>query len=507
MRYLVLGLLFMLPVTFIYAAYNLRHVGVFNPANSMADVFTVDNKVYALMGYRPNDTTSGFKIYKANLQYDIEDSLIVVENVLQTYITNAVVNDDNTISLAISKHNDTELQPAYFILYSLDKDLKIIGKKNINYRNFGIDGFEYANLVKMNNNNVLLNLLFNKDFIDELRFYNTFVKCNSTVGALNYYEDTVDMYHSKNNDNYSYRFFATFNLTSVNDTIVYVKVPYSEYRFKFPLMFSGHVVKRLNNNLQEISNTYAKSGRFITYFGSFHTYFTFHNHLYFYGIFKVALVGKRNNPNIIQILPDDSMKVITRLDTTADTYPFSGNPFDVGNNKAIVIKNNEWIYGVTTHLLNNDSNSFGLTYFNKDLNIVWNRFYKFSRKKVFINGMIASGNELIVYGWQRDKFDKIYRPLFLTITEDGWLTGINESIVKHEIELNLYPNPAIQKFTIQTNAKVQSVQITDMQGKIIKTVGSNIDFNEIDIADLPPGMYVVQLQTPNGMLTKKLVVE
>lgn len=102
---------------------------------------------------------------------------------------------------------------------------------------------------------------------------------------------------------------------------------------------------------------------------------------------------------------------------------------------------------------------------------------------------------------------QIYRPLFLTITEDGWLTGINESIVKHEIELKLYPNPAKQKFTIQTTAKVQSVHITDMQGKLIKTVGSNIDFNEIDIADLPPGMYVVQLQTTNSIVTKKLVVE
>ncbi|MFN4083305.1 MAG: T9SS type A sorting domain-containing protein [Bacteroidia bacterium] len=68
-------------------------------------------------------------------------------------------------------------------------------------------------------------------------------------------------------------------------------------------------------------------------------------------------------------------------------------------------------------------------------------------------------------------------------------------------------HPANQKFTIQTNATIQTVQITNLQGKLIKTVGSNIDLNEIDIADLSPGMYVLQLQTPSGMLTKKLVVE
>ncbi|MFN4083295.1 MAG: T9SS type A sorting domain-containing protein [Bacteroidia bacterium] len=58
---------------------------------------------------------------------------------------------------------------------------------------------------------------------------------------------------------------------------------------------------------------------------------------------------------------------------------------------------------------------------------------------------------------------------------------------------------------MQTNATVQSVHIIDMQGNLIKTVGSKIDLNEIDIADLSRGMYVVQLQTPNGILTKKLV--
>lgn len=97
--------------------------------------------------------------------------------------------------------------------------------------------------------------------------------------------------------------------------------------------------------------------------------------------------------------------------------------------------------------------------------------------------------------------------LFLTITEDGRLTGINESIVKSEIELNLYTDSVKQKFIIQTNATIQSANITDMKGKLIKIVGSNIDLTQIDISDLPPDMYIVQLQTPNGIFNKKLVVE
>jgi hypothetical protein len=46
-----------------------------------------------------------------------------------------------------------------------------------------------------------------------------------------------------------------------------------------------------------------------------------------------------------------------------------------------------------------------------------------------------------------------------------------------------------------------------MKGKLIKIVGSNIDLTQIDISDLPPDMYIVQLQTPNGIYNKKLVVE
>ncbi|MFN4083308.1 MAG: T9SS type A sorting domain-containing protein [Bacteroidia bacterium] len=488
-------LFLLLPVIKTQAAYNLRHVGVFNPNSTMADVFKIDNKVYALMGYRPNDTISGFKLYRANLNYDIEDSLIYSVNKLQTFITNAVVSEDKTISIAITKHNGLELKPSHFILLKIDKDLKILSEQNILYRNLNIDYFQFANLKKLRNNMLVLNLVMDKDFGNEYRTYNAFIKCSHNEGIIKHFEDTIDMYSF----NGRYNSFAAFNMFVYNDTLLLLKVPSI---FINKPIFNAIILKRFTSNFEIISNSYEYTT--IMYSNSFHTYFSNKNSLYFYGVFSYTIQSNRtrNNPNIVEITPNDSFIVRTNINTLNDP-----SKLDFGNNNAIVIKDNESIFGVTTHLLGTNNNFFSIAHFDKDFQTIWNRNYSLPEKAVYINGMIASGNDLIVYGWQRDKFDKIYRPLFLTITNDGWLTGENDVVVRTDLNATIYPNPAKQNVTIQTNSKVQSVQITDMQGKLIKTVGSNIDFNEIDIADLPPGMYVVQLQTPNGILTKKLVVE
>ncbi|MFN4083299.1 MAG: T9SS type A sorting domain-containing protein [Bacteroidia bacterium] len=493
---LILLIILMLPIIKTQAAYNLRNVGMFNTTSIMVDVFTIDDKIYALLDYRPNNLISGFKLYKAKLNYEIEDSLVYESNKLQTFITNAVVNDDKTISIAITKHNGLELKPSSFVLMNIDKQLKILSEKNIDYSNLNIDYFQFANLVKLKNNILVLNLVLDKDFGNEYRTYNVYIKCSQKEGIIKYLEDTIEMVDF----NGMYNSFATFNMISFNDTILFLKVP-SIYINKY--ISNALVLKRISSNLDIISSSYKYTP--IMYFNSFHSYFSINNKIYFYGVFRNIKESnsRRSNPNIVEILPNDSFLIRTNIDN-----PLSeSNSRDYSSNKAIVIKGKDNLFGITTHMFGNDTNFFSITNFKKDFTVVWNRFYKLPAKAVFINGIISSGNELIVYGWQRDYFELTYRPLFLTITEDGWLTGINESIVKHEIELNLYPNPAKQNVTIQTNASVQSVHITDMQGKVIKTVGSNIDLNEIDIADLPPGMYIVQLQTPNGILTKKLVVE
>lgn len=69
----------------------------------------------------------------------------------------------------------------------------------------------------------------------------------------------------------------------------------------------------------------------------------------------------------------------------------------------------------------------------------------------------------------------------------------------------LYPNPATDEITvsIDQNLVSQPVMIFDMTGKLVKQLIANQQSN---IGKLPNGLYLVKVQTKNGITTKKLII-
>jgi hypothetical protein len=74
----------------------------------------------------------------------------------------------------------------------------------------------------------------------------------------------------------------------------------------------------------------------------------------------------------------------------------------------------------------------------------------------------------------------------------------------------VYPNPAKDILNIEsldTEAKISSIDITDIAGKQIKTL-SHEDLSQtknIDIADLQSGMYVLTINSEKGRIAKKFI--
>ena len=73
---------------------------------------------------------------------------------------------------------------------------------------------------------------------------------------------------------------------------------------------------------------------------------------------------------------------------------------------------------------------------------------------------------------------------------------------------SIYPNPA--KSIINLNSKngvtINSVEITDLNGRIVKQVSpSNVSETQINVSDLNAGVYFVKAQTENGVGTTKIV--
>ncbi|WP_303848791.1 T9SS type A sorting domain-containing protein [Apibacter mensalis] len=76
---------------------------------------------------------------------------------------------------------------------------------------------------------------------------------------------------------------------------------------------------------------------------------------------------------------------------------------------------------------------------------------------------------------------------------------------KNETEsIQLFPNPVIDVLKINTAANVTSASVYNYAGKEVKRYPRVIN-NELDLQDLPAGIYIVNLITDQGIVTKKII--
>lgn len=89
--------------------------------------------------------------------------------------------------------------------------------------------------------------------------------------------------------------------------------------------------------------------------------------------------------------------------------------------------------------------------------------------------------------------------------------GISQSIKtnpfgdqeKIKVELSVYPNPAIDYFTLNTNQEVKKISIYNIIGKEVKTYISNPD-NQYDLSDLKRGIYILRIFGQDDHLIKAI---
>jgi hypothetical protein len=88
------------------------------------------------------------------------------------------------------------------------------------------------------------------------------------------------------------------------------------------------------------------------------------------------------------------------------------------------------------------------------------------------------------------------------------------SVYSNKSSMVVYPNPASDKVSVMINATSSNnaqVNIIDIKGAIVKSINnklvSGLNVMELSVADLPKGMYFVQITSNEGTSTKKLVIE
>jgi Secretion system C-terminal sorting domain len=99
------------------------------------------------------------------------------------------------------------------------------------------------------------------------------------------------------------------------------------------------------------------------------------------------------------------------------------------------------------------------------------------------------------------------QPATVIFVDESPITDTKENLLNSKV--NIFPNPAKEDFI---TIELQDLQASDLLiyntlGKLIKSVPVTSNQMALSIADLPAGIYQLQIQTAEGMAVKRLVVE
>ncbi len=83
-------------------------------------------------------------------------------------------------------------------------------------------------------------------------------------------------------------------------------------------------------------------------------------------------------------------------------------------------------------------------------------------------------------------------------------TSLNEI---HFASFNLYPNPARDHVFIDGMEDIKNIRIFNQAGQTIKLIGVTGINRKIDISDLSTGLYVITIETSNGKISKRFIVQ
>jgi GH35 family endo-1,4-beta-xylanase len=118
----------------------------------------------------------------------------------------------------------------------------------------------------------------------------------------------------------------------------------------------------------------------------------------------------------------------------------------------------------------------------------------------------ADGTERSAITWLKSYMESL-PDVGYPFKDSGGTNGINN--FDDNPLISVYPNPVISgKITIENNSgrKINSIEVIDIQGKLIKTVITDKSNIEIDASNLKKGMYLLRIQTEKSISNKKIVI-
>ncbi|HUH73537.1 MAG TPA: T9SS type A sorting domain-containing protein [Chitinophagales bacterium] len=101
-----------------------------------------------------------------------------------------------------------------------------------------------------------------------------------------------------------------------------------------------------------------------------------------------------------------------------------------------------------------------------------------------------------------------YNEPVITNTASTKITTVTSIYTRSSIPLSIYPNPAKNQVRVEWNTTEPAIlRLADITGKIITTKRLSNGFTEINVSQLPKGIYIIQLESGQDMAVSKLIVQ
>ncbi len=130
-----------------------------------------------------------------------------------------------------------------------------------------------------------------------------------------------------------------------------------------------------------------------------------------------------------------------------------------------------------------------------DGNLIWEMSIGYDLNEIG-NDLALQGEEIIIVGGiQVDHFKHGNSDVYIAKLESP-LTSVTQ--IQAGTEIKVYPNPSHESITIQSEQKIESYSLFDVQGKLLRSLKTKDSLFAIPIFDLPNGNYFLLLEMESG---------
>ena len=81
-------------------------------------------------------------------------------------------------------------------------------------------------------------------------------------------------------------------------------------------------------------------------------------------------------------------------------------------------------------------------------------------------------------------------------------TGVNDI----ENNASIYPNPTKNILNVNATSNINSVEVFNMMGQKVAAYDANDTYTQINTSNLNNGMYLIRINTENGVINQKFTV-